>query len=151
MSRQYSRLKDYIRLQSKKGGITQEVKDRVKDFGRLRPQSEIKEEGEEQIEQRKARRDREEEGPKEEEEEKEESAQGRGRSPVRLRARSPWRLRSARQTAIKAVRPRRIEGPRSLGLNFNLNQKIKDRAKEQELANWRVEPPFQMSECSWQT
>ena len=56
MSRQYSRLKDYIRLQSKKGGITQEVKDRVKDFGRLRPQSEIKEEREEQKERHKARR-----------------------------------------------------------------------------------------------
>ena len=49
-------MKDYIRLQSKKGGTAKELKEEVKEFGRKRPQSEIKEEREEQKERHKARR-----------------------------------------------------------------------------------------------
>lgn len=65
-SRHYRSLKDHIRLQSKKGGVsrvTQELKDKVKEFGRQQPQSEIKEGREEQKEWHKvgraAKRDRE--------------------------------------------------------------------------------------------
>ena len=48
VSLQYRKLKDLVRLQKKQGVITEDLRRRIKDFGKERPPHEIKEEREEQ-------------------------------------------------------------------------------------------------------
>lgn len=117
-------------------------KDKIKEFGSSRPTSEIREEREEQKKRHQARRaKREGQGPKREEE------GGGGCVP------GPLRLRSAgRQTAIRAVQQQvgrdETRGREVWGRALKLNQRIKDlvseRAKEQVIANRRLESPFQV-------
>ena len=87
-SLQYRRLKDLVRLQKKKGVITEDLRRRIKEFGKGRTPQEIKEEREEQRvrnqeKRTKKRKTSEAADPAEEEEVEEEEESVSHPSPVR--------------------------------------------------------------------
>ena len=107
-SLQYRKLKDLVRLQKKQGVITEDLRRRIKDFGKERPPQEIKEEREEQKvrnRERRAKKKSEAADTADEKEEEEESLSEEETS-VRLKERS------------RTSEPRYKPWPSSLGSSF---------------------------------
>ena len=108
VSLQYRKLKDLVRLQKKQGVITEDLRRRIKDFGKERPPQEIKEEREEQKvrnRERRAKKKSEAADTADEKEEEEESLSEEETS-VRLKERS------------RTSEPRYKPWPSSLGSSF---------------------------------
>ena len=97
VSLQYRKLKDLVRLQKKQGVITEDLRRRIKDFGKERPPQEIKEEREEQRARNKERRAKKKgEAADTADEKEEEESQSEEEPSVRLKERSRSPVRQPR-------------------------------------------------------
>ena len=118
VSLQYRKLKDLVRLQKKQGVITEDPRRRIKDFGKERPEQEIKEERKEQKvrnKERRAKKKSEAADPADEieEEEETESLPEEETSGVRLKSRS-----RSPATGPSTSKPRYKSAQSSLGPSF---------------------------------
>ena len=132
VSLQYRKLKDLVRLQKKQGVITEDLRRRIKDFGKERPPNEIKEEREEQKvrnqEKRTKRRKTEEESlslP----------------SPV-PQPRTPDGPPPAKRPQARDTERGRAVWGRALELNLRIVTLANERAQRLPIENWKLESPL---------
>ena len=148
-SLQYRRLKDLVRLQKKKGVITEDLRRRIKEFGKGRTPQEIKEEREEQkvrnqekrTKKRKTSEKSEAAGSAEEEVEEEESVSQP--SPVR-QPRTPDGPPPAKRPQTRDTERGRAVWGRALELNLRIVALANERAQRLTIENWKLESPFQV-------
>ena len=149
-SLQYRRLKDLVRLQKKKGVITEDLRSRIKEFGKGRTPQEIKEEREEQkirnqekrTKKRKTSEKSEAAGSAEEEVEEEEESVSQP-SPVQ-RPRTPDGPPPAKRPQTRDTERGRVVWGRALELNLRIVALAKERAQRLTIENWKLESPFQV-------
>ena len=145
-SLQYRRLKDLVRLQKKKGVITEDLRRRIKEFGKGRTPQEIKEEREEQrvrnqekrTKKRKTSEKSEAAGSAEEEVEEEESVSQP--SPPRTPDGPP----PAKRPQTRDTERGRAVWGRALELNLRIVALANERAQRLTIENWKLESPFQV-------
>eukprot|EP00913_Durusdinium_trenchii_P002904 g2691.t1 len=148
-SLQYRRLKDLVRLEKKKGVITEDLRRRIKEFGKGRTPQEIKEEREEQkvrnqekrTKKRKTSEKSEAAGSAEEEVEEEESVSQP--SPVR-QPRTPDGPPPAKRPQTRDTERGRAVWGRALELNLRIVALANERAQRLTIENWKLESPFQV-------
>ena len=149
VSLQYRRLKDLVRLQKKKGVITEDLRRRIKDFGKGRTPQEIKEEREEQkarnqekrTKKRKTSEKSEAADSAEEEVEEEESLSLP--SPV-PQPRTPDGPPPAKRPQARDTEQGRAVWGRALELNLRIVTLANERAQRLPIENWKLESPFQV-------
>ena len=149
VSLQYRRLKDLVRLQKKKGVITEDLRRRIKDFGKGRTPQEIKEEREEQkarnqekrTKKRKTSEKSEAADSAEEEVEEEESLSLP--SPV-PQPRTPDGPPPAKRPQARDTERGRAVWGRALELNLRIVTLANERAQRLAIENWKLESPFQV-------
>ena len=146
-SLQYRRLKDLVRLQKKKGVITEDLRRRIKEFGKGRTPQEIKEEREEQRirnqEKRTKKRKTSEAADPAEEEEVEEEESVSQPSPVR-QPRTPDGPPPAKRPQTRDTQRGRAVWGRALELNLRIVALANERAQRLTIENWKLESPFQV-------
>ena len=147
-SLQYRRLKDLVRLQKKKGVITEDLRRRIKEFGKGRTPQEIKEEREEQRirnqeKRTKKRKTSEAADPAEEEEVEEEEESVSHPSPVR-QPRTPDGPPPAKRPQTRDTQRGRAVWGRALELNLRIVALANERAQRLTIENWKLESPFQV-------
>ena len=146
-SLQYRRLKDLVRLQKKKGVITEDLRRRIKEFGKGRTPQEIKEEREEQKvrnqEKRTKKRKTSEAAGSAEEEEVEEEESVSHPSPVR-QPRTPDGPPPAKRPQTRDTERGRAVWGRALELNLRIVALANERAQRLTIENWKLESPFQV-------
>ena len=148
-SLQYRKLKDLVRLQKKKGVITEDLRRRIKEFGKGRTPQEIKEEREEQkvrnqekrTKKRKTSEKSEAAGSAEVEVEEEESVSQP--SPVR-QPRTPDGPPPAKRPQTRDTERGRAVWGRALELNLRIVALANERAQRLTIENWKLESPFQV-------
>ena len=147
-SLQYRRLKDLVRLEKKKGVITEDLRRRIKEFGKGRTPQEIKEEREEQKvrnqeKRTKKRKTSEAADPAEEEEVEEEEESVSHPSPVR-QPRTPDGPPPAKRPQTRDTQRGRAVWGRALELNLRIVALANERAQRLTIENWKLESPFQV-------
>ena len=148
-SLQHRRLKDLVRLQKKKGVITEDLRRRIKEFGKGRTPQEIKEEREEQRvrnqeKRTKKRKTSEAADPAEEEEVEEEEEESVSHpSPVR-QPRTPDGPPPAKRPQTRDTERGRAVWGRALELNLRIVALANERAQRLTIENWKLESPFQV-------
>ena len=147
-SLQYRRLKDLVRLEKKKGVITEDLRRRIKEFGKGRTPQEIKEEREEQKvrnqeKRAKKRKTSEAADPAEEEEVEEEEESVSHPSPVR-QPRTPDGPPPAKRPQTRDTQRGRAVWGRALELNLRIIALANERAQRLTIENWKLESPFQV-------